>query len=177
VSSDFYLVVKKEFLHSNLTKKNLNVIIMIWVCTNRMWQNRRVVITKDDIIFAFVGEEAQIDRIPFAEVLYIKEMAEAATEDFDKEENKIFSHAMQIATRDDGYNSGRIYYLSADSQESLHELIEYLTKKAKAARAQVEARTVFRKFQLRVRKRYDSPQFQGLMALLITAVCSCSMFS
>ncbi len=97
-------------------------------------------------------------------------MAEAATEDFDKEENKKFSHAMQIATRDDGYNSGRIYYLSAESQEQLHELIEYLSIKAKAARAQVEARTVFRKFQLRVRKRYDSAQFQGLMALLISAV-------
>jgi hypothetical protein len=136
-----------------------------------MWQNRRVVITKDDIIFAFVGEEAQIDRIPFAEILYVKEMTEAATEDFDKEENKRFSHAMQIATRDDGYNSGRIYYLSTESHEILHELMGYLSKKAKAARAQAEARTLFRKFQLRVRKRYDSAQFQGLMALLITAVC------
>jgi hypothetical protein len=136
-----------------------------------MWQNRRVVITKDDIIFAFVGEEAQIDRIPFAEVLYVKEMAEAATEDFDKEETKKFSHAMQIATREDGYNSGRIYYLSTESQEKLHEMMEYLSKKAKTARAQAEARTVFRKFQLKVRKRYDSAQFQGTMALLITAVC------
>ncbi len=130
-----------------------------------------MVITKDDIIFAFVGEEAQIDRIPFAEILYVKEMAEAATEDFDKEEAKKFSHAMQIATRDDGYNSGRIYYLSAESQETLNELIGYLSKKAKVARAQVEARTVFRKFQLKVRKRYDCAQFQGTMALLITAVC------
>ncbi len=138
----------------------------------RKWQKRRVVITKDSILFAFVGEEAQIDRIPFAEVMYIKEMAEAATEvcDNEDEDNKKFSHALQIATRDDGYNSGRIYYLSTESEVALQELIHDLSKKAKTARAQAEARTGFRKFQRRVRKRYNSAQFQGLMALLIAAV-------
>jgi hypothetical protein len=106
---------------------------------------RRVVITKDIIGFAFVGEEAQIDHIPFAEVTHVKEMAEAAAEDYDTEDSTKFRHVMQIATKNDGFNSGRIYYLSTESQETLHELIADLTKTAEAARAQVEARTGFQK--------------------------------
>ena len=136
----------------------------------RVWQTRRVVITKEEISFAFVGEESQIDHIPFAEIVHIKEMAEAASDDHHDEESKRFSHVMQIATRDDGYNSGRIYYLSTDSKEDLDELISDLVKKAKSARVQAEARTSFQKFQLGVRERYESRKFQGFMALLIIAV-------
>jgi hypothetical protein len=131
---------------------------------------RRVVVTKEEISFAFVGEEAQIDHIPFAEILYIKEMTDAASDDHYDEESKKFSHAMQIATRDDGYNSGRIYYLSTESKEALDNLISDLAKKAKSARIQAEARTSFQKFQLGVRERYESRKFQGFMALLIIAV-------
>jgi hypothetical protein len=131
---------------------------------------RRVVITKQEISFAFVGEEARIDHIPFAEIVYIKEMTEATGEGFDDEN---FSYAMQIATRDDGYNSGRIYYLSTDSQNSLRDLMSDLAKKAEVARVHAEARTTFRKFQLQVRNRYESRIFQSFMALLIIAVCGC----
>ncbi len=132
------------------------------------WQIRRVVITKEEISFAFVGEEAQIDHIPFAEVLYIKEMTEAVGDD--DAERKKFSHAMQIGTRDDGYNSGRIYSLSAASKKEFDDLLCDLQKKAKIARVQAEARTNFQKFQLKIRKRYETGKFQGVMALLILAV-------
>lgn len=140
-------------------------------CKNRKWLMRRVVITKDQISFAFVDEEAQIDHIPFAEVLHVKEMLEAPAEaSSESEDSTKFRNVLQIATNNDGYNSGRIYYLSTDSQETLKELITDLTKKAKTARVQAEARTGFRKLQRIVRNRYDSAQFQGLMALLIAAV-------
>ena len=131
---------------------------------------RRVVITKHEISFAFVGEEAQIEHIPFYEVLYIKEMVEATSEDYADGDSTQFSHIMQIATRDDGYNSGRIYYLSTGSKEALADLISDLAKKAKICRIQAEARTGFQKFQLKVRKRYESRKFQGVMALLIVLV-------
>jgi hypothetical protein len=97
-------------------------------------------------------------------------MNEAASDDQENEESKKFSHAMQIATRNDGYNSGRIYYLSTETKEALDDLISDLSKKAKVARVQAEARTGFQKFQFRVRKRYESRKFQGIMALLIIAV-------
>ena len=131
---------------------------------------RRVVVTKEEISFAFVEEEAQIDHIPFAEILYIKEMVDATSNDFYDPDNMKFSHVMQIATRDDGYNSGRIYYLSTVTKEELTELISDLSKKAKICRGQAEARTGFQKLQRRVRKRYESRKFQSLMAFLIVLV-------
>ncbi len=143
----------------------------IYLLVYRVWQMRRVVITKEEISFAFVGEEAQIDHIPFAEILYIKEMVDAVSNDQTDEDNMKYSHVMQIATRDDGYNSGRIYYLSTESKEALADLISDLAKKAKICRIQAEARTGFQRFQLRVRKRYESRKFQGFMALLIVMVC------
>ena len=101
------------------------------IASNRVWQMRRVVITKDVISFAFVDEDAQIDYIPFAEILHVKEMADAG-DDAEEDEGK-YSHVMQIATRDDGYNSGRIYYLSTSSKEELDLLITELQSKAKKA--------------------------------------------
>jgi hypothetical protein len=136
---------------------------------NSVWQTRRVIITKQKITFAFVGEESQIDYIPFAEIISIKEMSDATGDVSDDER---FSHAMQIATRDDGHNSGRIYYLSTHSSEALKELMSDLSRKAEVARVHAEARTTFRKFQLQIRTRYESRMFQGLMALLIIAVCA-----
>ena len=138
------------------------------IASNRVWQMRRVVITKDVISFAFVDEDAQIDYIPFAEILHVKEMADAG-DDAEEDEGK-YSHVMQIATRDDGYNSGRIYYLSTSSKEELDLLITELQSKAKKARMQAEAHTWFQMLQLKVRIRYESSIFQGLMALLIAAV-------
>ncbi len=132
---------------------------------------RRVVITKEDVSFAFIGGDNRIDHIPFAEVLQVKEMKEAACDDFEGlNKDTRFSNVLQISTITDGYNSGRTYYLSADSKETLDSLIEFMSKKADVARTQVEARTFFRKVQLRVRRRYESQEFQSLMALLIAAV-------
>jgi hypothetical protein len=152
--------------HNGCAKKSLSNLFH----SSRVWQMRRIVITKEEISFAFVGEEAQIDYIPFAEVTYVKEMTDAAGEDHDDEASKKFSYAMQIATKDDGFNSGRIYYLSTESKEKLDDLISDLSYKAKIARVHAEARTSFRRFQLRVRKRYESRKFQFFMALLILAV-------
>ena len=109
-----------------------------------------------DSIPVWTSFDIYLGIIPFAEVLYIKEMTDAASDDHDDVESKKFSHAMQIATRDDGYNSGRIYYLSTESKVEFDDLISDLQKKAKVARVQAEARTSFQKFQLKVRKRYES---------------------
>ena len=136
----------------------------------RTWQMRRVVVTNDVIAFAFVGDDTQIDHIPFAEILHVKAMPDLTIETAVDEHLKLYTFAMQIATRDDGFNSGRTYYLSTHSQHTLDELIQCLSHKAQAARAQAETRTAFQRLQLRVRRRYESPLFQGLMAVLIAAV-------
>ena len=136
----------------------------------RHWRTRRVVITKDMISFAFVKNEAQIDHILLSEILHVKEMAEAGREHCDPENTRKFSHVMQIATRPDGFNSGRIYYLSTDTKKELDDLISDLNKKVIVSRAEAEARTWFRKLQRSVRRRYESAEFQSFMALLIAAV-------
>ena len=79
-------------------------------------------------------------------------------------------HALQIATTSEGHNSGRSYYLQASSQEELGRLKFQLQVNAKAARKRAQARTVFRHWQYRVRKIYESPIFQALVALFITGV-------
>lgn len=97
-------------------------------------------------------------------------MADAASDQQDLEQHKTFSNVMQIATRDDGYNSGRIYYLSTESKDLLVQLIASLTSKSNAARAQALSRTWFHKFQRRLCLYYDSHRFQWLMAILIFGV-------
>ena len=62
-----------------------------------------MIITKERIAFAYVGGETEIDHIPLHEVVYVREMTEASSEECDKDEHKTFSNVMQIATRDDGY--------------------------------------------------------------------------
>ena len=131
-----------------------------------------MVISKSLISFAFVGETAQIDHIPLADVVHIKEMAEAASEDQDRKGKENFSHVLQIATREDGHNSGRIYYLATESKESLDDLMSFLTKKSRKARSLAEAKTLYRRIQVKVRKYYESGQFQAIMAILIAAVSS-----
>ena len=117
-----------------------------------------------------MGEEAQIDQIPLSEVKHVKEMAEAASDDQEGEDARKFSHVMQIATQEEGFNSGRIYYLALDSKQALDELMVLLTRYSAKARAHAEAQTLLRKIQLKLRRKYESGAFQAVMALLIAAV-------
>ena len=134
----------------------------------RKWQARRVVITRTKICFAFVGEESLIDHIPLSDADYIMEMKDDAG---DEEENDTRQrHRIQIATLTSGYNSGRTYYLAAYSKELAHRLIDKLRKYAKVERKRAEASSLFRKWQLKVRKRYESGYVQGAMAMMIAAV-------
>ena len=79
-------------------------------------------------------------------------------------------YKLQIGTVENGYNSGRVYRIATRDREELKTLIARLTKFAKAARKRAEARTLFRKIQLKVRKRYETRHVQALMALMIMAV-------
>ena len=135
----------------------------------REWQQRRVVVTKEIISFAFVGEDTQIDYIPLSEVEFVKEMKSAESQqDEDQEEEDRYK--LQIATLPTGYNSGRAYYLATEKREQCMELVPRLSKLVKAAQTRAEAKTFFGMVQLKVRQRYESSYFQSLMALMIMAV-------
>jgi hypothetical protein len=131
------------------------------------------VITKELISFAFVGDENQIDYIPLAEIEFVKEMkdiANASASDAGGKADHEDRHRLQIATVLTGYNSGRAYQLSTSSKASLDEILSHLAKNAKAARKRAGTKTLFRMLQTKVRKRYESPLTQGMMAMMIGAV-------
>jgi hypothetical protein len=83
--------------------------------------------------------------------------------------------ALHISTRIDGFNTGRPYYLSTSSPEERNRLGTLLKELAQTARSRAEARTLFKKVQLAVRKRYNSPYVQYFFAGLIVAVCLTNM--
>jgi predicted RNA-binding protein YlxR (DUF448 family) len=87
-----------------------------------------------------------------------------------KSATRLFVNAFQIATVPDGYNSGRSYYLQADSSQVKQELISQLQELAKSARKKVHETTWLLKLQGRVRTAYVHKSFQSTAALLIIAV-------
>ena len=130
-----------------------------------------MIITKDIVSFAFVGEDQQIDHIPLSEIDFVIEMKDQENQaGLEATAAQADQYKVQIATVEDGYNSGRVYYLATRDQEEFTALIARLTKLAKAARKRAEAHTLFRKIQLKVRKHYEAGPVQALMALMIMAV-------
>ncbi len=139
----------------------------------REWQQRRVIVTKDIISFAFAGDDNQIDYIPLADIEFIKEMKDitnASANDAGGKADHEDRYRLQIATVLTGYNSGRAYQLSTTSKASLDALLDRISKNAKAARKRASNKTLFRMLQQKVRKRYESQITQGMMALMIGAV-------
>jgi hypothetical protein len=116
--------------------------------------------------FTQINEDIIMDQIPLAEVNQVKEM-EATDKGMDmpKDENEFM-----IETHPDGYNSGRTYYLQADSRASCQEKIKILKQYRAAAYERAHAQSVFSQAQLRVLKVYRSILFQRFVALLIIAV-------
>jgi hypothetical protein len=137
-----------------------------------------VIVTKDTISFAFSNDEAELDFIPLADIEFVKEI-----KDFSEglRRNSMPSHnsnstlgeaqpALQIATRRDGYNSGRSYYLQAEPRDRMDALRERIQANAKAARKREEAANLFRQWQSSTRRVYETNAVQGFVAIIIAAV-------
>jgi hypothetical protein len=174
---------------------------------SRIWQMRRVIITRDVMSFALMDDDDEIDFIPLAEVTSVDEMCgmedaerdrgpgdrklgskgtqssfnlilqdfKSGILDGDGESNnestsRLFVNAFQIATIPDGYNSGRSYYLQADSGDVKQQIISQLQMLAKNAKKKADVTSSFRKAQDRVRSVYNARPFQSATALLIVAV-------
>jgi hypothetical protein len=84
--------------------------------------------------------------------------------------SQLFVNAFQIFTVPHGYNSGRSYYLQAESSDLEHNVITQLRTLAISARKKAEARSSFRKTQDRARAIYTAKPFQIVASLLIVAV-------
>ena len=136
---------------------------------NSVWQHRRVVITKDCISFAFVGNDEEVDRVPLSGVDFVK----VFDENISVENHEIQSQnhfCLQVATNPLGYNSGRSYMLRSVSSSSRDEVLVLLSKLSKDAKKRAKAKTGFQKLQLKTKKYYEKDFVQGFIALIIMTV-------
>jgi hypothetical protein len=148
--------------------------------------------------FALLNDDIEIDFIPLSEVICVEEMSgvedanaggitrknysglnmsqksmssDISDPQFDEDStSRLFVNAFQIATISDGYNSGRSYYLQADSSDVKQKVIEQLQALSRSARKRAEVKSLFRKVQDHVHKVYTNRIFQGSAAFLIIAV-------
>ncbi len=113
-----------------------------------------------------------IDQIPLAEILHIREMKNADEEDPETKQG----NELLIETHPDGYNSGRTYYLQAESELLCRNLVKSLSLYSAAAHERAQAKSTFAMTQRRVDRVYRSSPFQGFFAVLIIAVSDFSWF-
>jgi hypothetical protein len=160
-----YLIWTLEvFCLGNLT---LNILFAFIInCILSDWQMRRIVVSKEFIGFARIGEDIMIDFIPLHEVELVRDMSSL----HDEVDQTKFANALIISTSPDGHNSGRMYYLQAKSEELRNKLVFDLTKMASEARRRAEAKTRCAESQYLVRRVFQSNLFQLISALLIVAV-------
>ncbi len=144
----------------------------------RTWQKRRVIVTRDVIVFTKVDDDEWegpvIDAIPLSELEGISS-TETGNESVridsvhghkkpeielqrsgsfgsskSRDSKKIkFWHSIQIRTAIDGYNSGRTYHLQASSAVQCAELVDKISAAAATAKNAKEAKTRFEKSQVR----------------------------
>jgi hypothetical protein len=102
------------------------------------------------------------------EVKLVREMA-----DVDEESKKSKdANELMIETHPEGYNSGRTYYLQAESKAFCRQVVQQLNHYCKEAHERANAQTTFARAQHYVGKMYRSTIFQNLVAILIIAVCA-----
>ncbi len=125
--------------------------------------------------FAFEGEDIEIDHIPLEELTFVKEFEKAELESSlmfpsNDEQASEEIHVMQFGTEPDGHNSGRSYYIRADSKATFDGLMSHVRSSAKTARKRAEAHTVIQRAQHRAKKLYDAHASQLTIILMIGLV-------
>mmetsp|Transcript_52854 Transcript_52854/g.139109 ORF Transcript_52854/g.139109 Transcript_52854/m.139109 type:complete len:330 (+) Transcript_52854:92-1081(+) len=125
----------------------------IGLLLNRTWQPRRFIMTRDALHFAFSRDDNEIDHIPLAEITnsgIMKDAEHGGTRaSFSgprRNSVSLASHGLytiHIATENDGYNSGRVYYLQAESNEINDRLLLAIQENSKAARKRKASRNIW----------------------------------
>ena len=160
------------------------------------WKPMIVALTPAGLFFSRPGEDALRDLIPIVEVVDIKKRYDIPGEGIPKpsyaesevrskasssrklakiaslilccEDGEAPLHILQLRTSEDGYNSGRTYYLKADSEETCNDWLQQL--RASAERAVVLRKagpSLLLKAKYRLRRIYRSTAVQGAFASLI----------
>ena len=142
----------------------------------RKWYIRRVVVTKNTIAVAHVGDDSIIDNIPISEIEQVDDLS--TVEDSKDLEKKTLSSAYQmlyaaslrIKTKARGQKGGRSFYLRAQDPLVCAQLVAQLNRSAKSAARTDIRRTPFQQSRDNVRKLYESTAWQTAAALLYITV-------
>jgi hypothetical protein len=141
------------------------------------------VFTKKMIAFSNLSDDAVIDVIPLHEVVMIRDMAlfneivddgsefnGTAASDEEKSTAESNKNHFNIETSPEGYNSGRIYQVEANSSQNFRVMVDDLTRLSVIAREEAEAKSRFRKTQEKVGKVFNSDVVQRILAIMIFGV-------
>ncbi len=86
------------------------------------------------------------------------------------ENQQLFQNAIVIHTIPGGYNSGRTYYLKANSGLEFSKIMADLSAFSHAAMKRAESKSKFANLQRSVRRVYNSKLFQGFAISCIILV-------
>mmetsp|Transcript_52853 Transcript_52853/g.139104 ORF Transcript_52853/g.139104 Transcript_52853/m.139104 type:complete len:648 (+) Transcript_52853:92-2035(+) len=144
----------------------------------RTWQPRRFIMTRDALHFAFSRDDNEIDHIPLAEITnsgIMKDAEHGGTRaSFSgprRNSVSLASHGLytiHIATENDGYNSGRVYYLQAESNEINDRLLLAIQENSKAARKRKASRNIWQRAQRRLNEWFNSTPVQAFVIAVIS---------
>ena len=96
----------------------------------------------------------------------VREMIDAEDDDKGSKDG----NELMIETNADGYNSGRTYYLQAESSAACREISKKISENSRIAIEKDNAKTAFAQARQKVRKIYRSAFFQNPVAFMILTV-------
>ncbi len=136
----------------------------------RHWQPRRVVITREVIAFAYIGDSNMLDYIPLSEIISVENLQQenqkASSAIFEKSVSVL--NALQIQTTPEGHNSGRKYLFQTETETERDQLVQDLKRRVKSASQ--ELISTFKRRQINLKRIYNSNAVQSIAALLIFLV-------
>ena len=125
-------------------------------------------ITKDIVSFAFIGDDEELDRVPFVDIDHIKDSKVESVVENDASGPIHASLRIEIITKIEGYNSGRSYYLKTTDVETHMAVLKALHHNSKIAKKNQSSR--FIRAQETARRIYEHNIFQAVVAIIILAV-------
>jgi hypothetical protein len=176
--------------------KVLKIGIMGKLTSGYEWKDMTLALTSVGLFFARPGTDVLRDLIPLYEVVDVKKRSDfpgdggttklgsqldgpsargASAPAFkmtslvsDNEDHKSSIHIIQLRTADNGYNSGRTYYLRADSEAACSDWLSHLRSAVSQAILLREAGpSLFRRAKYHAHRFYHSCIVQTGVALLI----------
>ncbi len=136
-----------------------------------------MVITREVIAFAYIGDSNMLDYIPLSEIIGIDNLQQVNLNSSLEllEKSVSILNALQIQTTPEGHNSGRKYLLQTDAETERDQLVQDIKRRVK--NASKELISASKRRQMYVKRIYNSNAVQSIAALLILLVRAVSFIA